>query len=589
MRRLLLSIGSIFKRLSISHKFFVILLVLLLLPMSAIFIWINSNVAQEIYDQNSQMNLEILKQTKSPINFLIDDITFVSLEILGNEKLQDYVNGYRSMTINDKERMKIQLYYDLNKLISSREYISRVSIIREGETLFQFGNYLQVESFFPYDQVDHLKGNIFWLPSVLEQNYTSIIKGVNEVSAFRVINDLDYLNKVIAYERINIYESELTKLYVSVGNTETKSIFIINHEGDIVSARDKNLLGTSIKNEHYFDQIINKREGYFKYNDDIISFYNFQTKDWTMVKVDKLSSITGQGIIDVIIMISISFTILFGVLFYAIQKHFIIKPVEEITKDVSRIRSGQYDFHLHTTSEDEIADLNKSLILMGLNMQKMIDQESDLRVSEKESQLQYLQSQINPHFLYNTLESIRWMAIKDKNEDLANQITALANHFRHALNEGRDMTTVVEEVNHIEDYLMIQRNRFGKRLHVHIELEDDVKDFSVLNLVLQPLVENAIVHGLERKLGDWLVAVKIFKQEGCIVYSVKDNGLGVDEATIKEKMKSDYDGRDALALNNVNKRLKYKYGEEYGIEFHSEIGKGTTVIIKVPIAREGIS
>jgi two-component system, sensor histidine kinase YesM len=493
------------------------------------------------------------------------------------------------MTINDKERMKVQLGYNLNKLIASREYISRVVIIKEEETLFQFRNYLQEEAYFPYDQVHNLKGNIFWLPSIYEQNYTSIIKGVYEISALRAINDLDSLNKVIAYERINIFESDLMKLYVGVGNTNTKSIFIINNKGDVVSATDKNMLETSIKNEHYFDKIINEKEGYFTVDDTIISFYKFQSIDWMIVKVDDLALVTGENITEIIILISILFTILFGVFFYILQQRYIIKPILEIKNDVSRIRNARYDFNLHTTSEDEIADLNKSLILMGTNMQKMIDQESALRVSAKESQLQYLQSQINPHFLYNTLDSIRWMALKDKNEYLANQITALSNHFRHALNEGRDMTTVLEEVNHIEGYLLIQRNRFGKRLHADIEIEDEVKDFPVLNLILQPLVENAIVHGLERKIGDWLVEIKIFKQEGCIVYSVKDNGLGVDEGTIKEKMKLGYEGSDALALHNVNKRLKYKYGDEYGIEFHSEIGQGTIVIIKTPITGEETS
>lgn len=586
IKRLLLYIGKVFKKLSIANKFIVSLLILLIIPLLGIFMWINSNVYQQIYDQNCQKNLEILKQTKSPIKFLVQDMIFVSLEILGNIKLQEYIIDYSSSSSLDKERMCIQIYLELNNLISSRESISRVSIINEEELFFQFGNYLLLESSYPFDEVKKLKGNILWLPAFFEKNYVSIVHGANEIGILRAINDLNYLNKVIAYERINIFESELTKLYAGSGNTETKAIFIINDKGDVISSTDKNMLETSIKNECYFDKLNKNNEGYFPVDDTIISFYKFKDVNWTIVQIDDLASVTGENITELIIWVSILLTLLFGVLFYIIQQRYIIKPVIEIKKDVGRIKNSQYDFNLHTTSEDEIADLNNSLILMGKNMQGMIAQEADLRVSEKESQLQYLQSQINPHFLYNTLESIRWMAIKVKNENLANQINNLANHFRHALNGGRDMTTVKEEIKHIEGYLMIQKNRFGERLHVKIEKDDNLNNYPVLNLILQPLVENSIVHGLERKLGDWFVEIKIYKKDKCIVYSVKDNGMGIDEDYIKEKMKPDYAGKDALALNNVNKRLKYKYGEEYGLQFNSEIGIGTTIVIKFPILEE---
>jgi two-component system sensor histidine kinase YesM len=178
------------------------------------------------------------------------------------------------------------------------------------------------------------------------------------------------------------------------------------------------------------------------------------------------------------------------------------------------------------------------------------------------------------------------MAIKEKNNNLANHIKALANHFKHALNEGKEMTTIGEEVKHIEDYLMIQKNRFGDVLKVDISVQQDIQEYSVLNLILQPLVENAIIHGLEKKLGNWELSVNIWEKQDVVYFEVKENGMGVDEVLINAKMQATDGKNDALALNNVNKRIKYKYGEDSGLQFNSQIGIGTRVLLRIPISSE---
>ena len=189
----------------------------------------------------------------------------------------------------------------------------------------------------------------------------------------------------------------------------------------------------------------------------------------------------------------------------------------------------------------------------------------------KELELKYMQSQINPHFLYNTLDSIRWMAVMEEKEEIAEQVEALSDIFRHALSGGREVVLLEKEIEHLESYILIQKNRFRDRMDVKIEVEDNLWHCKVLKLILQPLVENAIVHGLEKKLEGGIVTVKIKSEGELLIYEVEDNGAGADEAAIIRQLNSPGEEHNVFALKNIDERIKMKYGAEYGLIFHSKI------------------
>ncbi len=574
-----------FRRLSITNKFFVSLFVVLILPLILLFFWTNNNLSHQIHEKNLKINLEVLKQTKSPITYLIQDINFVSLEILGNNDLQQYLIQKDSLSSTEKNQLKIEVDREMNKLISSRSSITRLSIF-DDSIFFQYRNHLREESRIPLDEVVELKGLQMWLPAYYEETYTSGYTDYYEVSVVRAINQFDVINQIIAFLRINIYEEQLAQLYEGVAGEGTESIFIMNDRGEIISSNDKNMLGTSIVDEPYYKSVIEDQEGYLLLDNKIISFYDFRNINWYMVKLDDYSVITQRKVSNFIIMASIVFILSFAIIFYFIQRHYIINPLIKIKKDVTQIHEGQYLFNLHTNSEDEIGDLNKGLIEMGEYIQDLIERVYKHTISEKEAQLQYLQSQINPHFLYNTLDSARWLAMKNKDTEVAELIKALSNHFKNALNQGKNMTTVGEEVKHVKGYLMIQKIRFGEELNMKICVQEEIKKRQVLNLILQPIVENALIHGLEKKLGNWQLKIDVWSENNQIIYRVVDNGVGVDEELIRAKLAAEAVSNDALALNNVNKRLIYKYGEAYGLEFYSKVGFGTTVIVRIPILGE---
>ncbi len=573
-----------FRNLTVGKKFMASLILFLILPLSFILVWLNQSLLGRINEQNLKTNLAILKQTKMPIDAMIQDLIYVSLQVIGNDDLQRYL-GEDSREENREflERAR----YTMAQLTESKDHITRLSVF-DGENLFlQSGAYLEQEDTVCIPRAAMQKGRPYWMPAALESDYVSAGNRIYEVAMVRAVNNIHRMDDILGYVRLNVDEKYLCSLYSGIWEEGTLELFIVNGDGEVVSAVHKELLNSSIAGEDYYPFLAPNREGWLKLEADrILSFYYIDATDWYVIKIDEGASLrvgTMQNAIGVLCLLLI---LLFGIVFSCIQKKYIITPVKLLSQDVSRFREGQYRVCQYTASKDEIGMLNRSFIEMGQCMEELIERVYKSQLREKEAQLRYLQSQINPHFLYNTLDSIRWMAIKEKQYELAGQIEALANLFRHALNQGKEMTTVQDETAHLKDYLLIQKNKFGDRLTTEIRMEERTAGYPVLNLILQPLVENAIVHGLRDKLGPGYIRVSIHVQENCLVYEVEDNGLGTDEKTVQDMLDLEEGTCHALALGNINRRIKYKYGESYGVTFQSRVGAGTKITVRMPYEEE---
>lgn len=555
----------------------------MIVPLLILFLWINTNVTESLTEQKCKTNLEVLRQTENSILTLFQDITYISLEVIGNEDLQTFL---KDSDLPDKQReaLKNNVRYDLGKVLDSKDYIGSLSVFKEGGILFQFGKYFTEEPQTNLEEIKKLGGRMLWKPAQMNNSYLLNRDRAYETTVYRAVNDHDDYRNTLAYERIGIDEKYISSLYTGIAGTETEAMFIADTNGEIISSMDKAMLGKSIETEEYFPFLTNEEAGIWKNSGEknIVSYYYLQDAGWYVVKIDNRSAFIEGGVINSVIAICMALALVFGFSFYRIQRKRIIAPIMTLSRDVSCFQEGNYEIGMYQDSSDEIGILNNNFVNMAKYIQDLIERVYKSQLREKEAQLKYLQSQINPHFLYNTLDSMRWMAVKQQQWELAEQIEALSSLFKHALNEGKEMTTVEKEVQHLNDYLTIQKNRFGDRIEETIDVEEGVKKCKVLNLVLQPLVENAIVHGLENKLNGGRIDIYIGCKEGCLCYIVKDNGLGTDQEDIRRRLNDRKDSHNALALDNINQRIQCKYGDEYGITFTSEIGVGTVVEVKMP-------
>lgn len=573
-----------FKNLNIARKFTVSFFLFLMFPLLLLFLWINSNVKERMTEENCKTNFAVLKQTKTSVDELIENLTYVSLQVIANEDLQTLFSS-PDLTESQKSELLKSAKYDIGALLDSKEYITSLSVFNEEGIIIQFGKYLLDLPDSDLSLVESFGGRILWMPADICNEYAFDKDRTYENTITRAIINHDVYQQRLGFERISVEESYLCSLYASIAGEETQSMFIMNEAGDVVSSINKEMIGTSLADNRYFEKVKENREGYFFIDGgkNVVSFYYLPDPGWYVIKQDSKSELPGNGQPDLVIIMCIIIVIIFGIIFYGLQRKRIIKPLVQLAGDVEKFQEGHYTIGTYSESKDEIGKLNNSFVSMSRYIKDLIEKVYKSQLREKEAQLKYLQSQINPHFLYNTLDSMRWMAIKQKQYDLAEQIEALSNMFKHALNEGREFTSVDKEVRHLKDYMTIQKNRFGDRMKLEIDVESGTEKYSVLNLVLQPLVENSIVHGLESKLGEGKIEVRIFRKDNILIYSVKDNGLGTNPEIIRERLKKREDTHNAFALDNINQRVKCTYGEQYGIEFDSEIGKGTTVIVKMPV------
>lgn len=275
---------------------------------------------------------------------------------------------------------------------------------------------------------------------------------------------------------------------------------------------------------------------------------------------------------------------------------FLYKPYRD-TEKVCRLFSegyllqGLFELRVPLSPQMEAAT-NKFREL--LNMKELIS------LTKKQAEYLALQNQINPHFLYNTLEGIRSEALYAGIDSVAEMTEALATFFRYTISNVEHLVTLEDELANTENYYIIQQFRFGKRLKYHVEIdseeEREILKYKLPKLILQPIVENAIYHGIERKTGDGLLCIKIENTDSRFIITISDNGLGMSEAIVdglNEKLKTtsiDTFHQDkkggSIAIENVNNRIKILFGEEYGIYIYSKQNVGTDVEITLPIVKD---
>ena len=578
-----------YNNLCIGKMFTVTFCLLLMLPLMVLFLWINESVTEQIVEENCKTNFAVLKQTETGLLNMIQDITSVSLDVIGDEKLQIYLKS-TDITGEELEELKNTIQYNLGKSISLKNYISRLSVFRENQILFQSGKYMLEEANVDIPEIEQQAGRMVWKAAAKDTNYLlSRDRNNYEVSVYRAINNHYDFRDTLAFERITIDEDYICDIYSGILTDATEQFFIINKEGQMISTVNKELFEENYLENTLLKRIIQNGEGYYidQNKQLVISYYHLPKVNWYVVKVDKQAEIIAQDLIRTVIVMCMVLAILFAVFFHNIQKKRIITPIIRLSKDISNFHEGDYEIGVYSNAHDEIGELNNNFIEMANYIQDLIERVYKSQLKEKEAQLQYLQSQINPHFLYNTLDSMRWMAVKARQYELAEQIEALSNLFRHALNQGKQLTTVEQEVAHLRDYLTIQKYRFGERITTTIDVDEALLNCTVINLILQPLVENAIVHGLESKIEGGNIHIRVKKEGEYLLYIVEDDGVGTAQEEIRRCLIERKDSNNALALDNINQRIKCKYGEEYGISFYSEIGIGTKVEVKMPLECEG--
>jgi two-component system sensor histidine kinase YesM len=270
-----------------------------------------------------------------------------------------------------------------------------------------------------------------------------------------------------------------------------------------------------------------------------------------------------------------------------------LKPLKKILKSMREVQAGDFNQQVDVKLRDEIGQLGKGYNIMVTKIRELIQDVYKSELSKKESELRLLQSQINPHFLYNTLNSITWMSYREGADKTADMIQKLSDFFRYNLSQGADIITLEKEITIVENYLYLSKIRFADKLTYSIEVDERLAETPIPKLILQPIVENAVVHGIEPSDEQGYIHVKVSLSGESLLIMVTDNGIGIVPETLAKLRNSiqakaspiNAEEEGSFALRNVRDRLYHHFEEGVEIDIVSRRNAGTTVKMLIPIRK----
>ena len=259
------------------------------------------------------------------------------------------------------------------------------------------------------------------------------------------------------------------------------------------------------------------------------------------------------------------------------------KPYRRLINQVQRFSDGYIS--LADLTDVEVA-ISPEFERMARHMNKIVTATRTLDMSKRQAQYRALQNQINPHFLYNTLDAIAWMCEAGRNEDAVEMVNALARLFRISISRGHELIPIEKELQHAQSYLHIQNFRYKNQFRYQFDVDEACLSYYCNKITLQPIIENAIYHGMDRMVDEGMIRISIHQSEDKIIFTVEDNGVGMEPEQIEEIFRRKPDGKSGIGIKNVNDRLKIWFGDAYGITIESVPDEGTKVTVRMPKVRE---
>ncbi|MGN0427838.1 MAG: sensor histidine kinase [Agathobacter sp.] len=320
--------------------------------------------------------------------------------------------------------------------------------------------------------------------------------------------------------------------------------------------------------------------------DDLQHYIYYQASNMETIKRELNARVSAFITTVVIMVIVISILVIF--ICVSLSYH-IVRPVNDLVEVTNQISKGDFSVRAGSANTSEIDSLSHSVNHMAKNLDLLVNQIKEDERKMRQAELRLLQEQINPHFLYNTLDTIVWLIESGMEKEAEEMVVSLSDFFRLVLNHGKEYNTIKDEERHITSYLKIQQVRYQDILEYDIQIPPELYDYQILKMTLQPLVENALYHGIKYKRAKGTIKVYGEKDGDIIMLSVEDNGVGMEEDELKrlreEINRPCKETQKGFGLANVNERIKMNFGAKYGMKIESEKGKGTIVHVIIPAIR----
>lgn len=584
----------------IKKKLFITFFLLIIIPLLVFTLVAYNQIAQVIQNNTIYSARQSLKQAayflSSKVSSAMNISDLIILDAETNKVFRNMSKTYElSQQIKDFNNLKIAF---LN--LQRNKDIFRVRLFIPGDLVFtgdkqNFFSLGMVNEEKWYKEIKKSSVTVLWYPTgCLTLNNTGELIENKVLSALRIVKSPEDYSKDVGVLSVDILESDVNGIIKEAANiTKTGIIYLEGSNGIIqTSSTAENTQSWRVPPE-YFDM---EPEGNLikttvKTEEAIVGYKTIAKTGWRLVFViplkDILSSSIGQRNVLILLMLVIGLIAYMLACFISISS---TKRIYQLVDNMRKVQHGNLDVSIANRSKDEIGELTEVFNYMIIEMSKLIEKQIKIGQEVKnaelkivQAELRTLQAQINPHFLYNTLDMIYWMANKHDCPDIVSGILLLSRFYKLSLSRGKDIVTIGDEVLHIQAFIGINNLRFEN--NVKLELyTDGVEKFRIPKITLQPLVENSILHGIQKKSGrNGTIRISGVLENDTLILSIDDDGVGMSEEQIKNLfLNTNPDDIHGFGVKNINERLKLYFGDAYGLTYKSIPGVGTTAEIRIP-------
>lgn len=545
-----------------------------------------------VLENSTEYTSQLIGQVNNDIDSYISYMENISFIVANNSDVRDYLFT-ENLTWERSEQLQERIVTLFQTVSDTREDITNIALLPDRrEPLINDGR----AELNPYTDIAELE----WYQKALAAEGQAVISTSHVQNA--IAGKYDWvvtLSRSITNKAspgvqgvffVDLNYNSISDLCERISLGDRGYIYILDENGGIVYHPQQQLIYSGMKDELISEVMDTDASSFLTEDGRLYTVSRSEATGWIVVGVSYVSELMAGAdearftyLLVAMVLLAVAMLLAF------VLSDKITRPIKSLELSMKEVEKGNFSHvALEVRENNEIGRLSRNFNTMTREIQNLMEQSEKEQQAKRKYELKVLQSQINPHFLYNTLDSIIWMAEWGKNQEVVKMTSSLARLLRRSISNEQEVVTIEEEIDYTEAYLTIQKMRYQDKLEYEIEVDPDIRKEETVKLVLQPVVENAIYHGIKYKEGKGLIQIRGFREEGSIILRVQDDGRGMDQDTLEhifEKHVRDTKS-NGVGLQNVHERIRLYYGTAYGLSFESEPGKGTTVRIRLPGRRE---
>ena len=391
-----------------------------------------------------------------------------------------------------------------------------------------------------------------------------------------------------AWVALDLRFASISSYINNVGIGQHGYCFLMDDAGNIIYHPQQQLIYSQLKSEDT-DTLADLPDGTYSESNVIYVLQTVEGSPWRVVGVSYVDELVTSSLWENFWLLALAAV---AVLLAALVSSIVIsralsRPLKGLSRAMRQFEKNADTFtYAPVGGAREVQELSESFSHMVVKIQHLMETVRREEINLRKTELKALQAQINPHFLYNTLDSIAWMCEQGRNDEAVQMVNALAQLFRISISRGHELIPIRSELRHAESYLKIQKHRYKNQFSYRFDVDESCLDFLCNKITLQPIIENAIYHGINGLVDEGEIVITLRADGSDVVFTVADNGVGMEEEQIQAILRKERSDHTGIGIKNVNDRLKIYFGEGYGITIDSEPDVGTTVTIRMPQVRE---